>query len=242
VKPTLMRQAHDEIKRRIITLELQPGQRLDDNELSAQLELSRTPVREALFLLGSEGLVEIREGIGFSVRPLDLMEIAELFEAHIVAAKAVARLAASRLTEADLESLRSASASVDSALDRHDHLEIARSNAQLHRVEADIARNRYLRGVTNELLDQGERLAYLCFGGEREWGDIHSYYAEVKQDHAALLEAYANRAPEVAEVVAAGHVKHGLRRVQAWMSSEAIDGFRLSEVDLPPDLVARNLT
>ena len=76
---SLMEQAYAELKRRIITLELKPGQRLDDYELSQELKFSRTPVREAIFLLGAEGWVDIRSKAGFIVRPLDLVDIAHFF-------------------------------------------------------------------------------------------------------------------------------------------------------------------
>jgi hypothetical protein len=101
---SLMQGAYEEIKRRVITLELGPGTRLDDRGLSAQLNLSRTPVREAIFRLGAEGFVELRAD-GFVVRPLDLVDIAHFFEAHVVLSRAVARLAARRATPPQLERL-----------------------------------------------------------------------------------------------------------------------------------------
>ena len=86
---SLMEQAYAELKRRIITLELKPGQRLDDYELSQELKFSRTPVREAIFLLGAEGWVDIRSKAGFIVRPLDLVDIAHFFEADVFTGQCV---------------------------------------------------------------------------------------------------------------------------------------------------------
>jgi DNA-binding GntR family transcriptional regulator len=230
-----MRQAYDEIKRRIITLELAPGRRIDDIELAEALELSRTPVREALFLLGSEGLIIMRNRAGFTVRALDLADIADLFELHVVMAKAVARLAAVRATDEDIEALAEAAARVDRAIDARDHLEVTRANAALHRREAVAAHNDHFLALANSVHDHGERLAYLCFGGEREWGRLDDYFAKVKIDHACLVDAYRRHAVVEAEQLATAHVRQFMRRVQAWMESEGLEDFVLTEEDLPPD-------
>jgi DNA-binding GntR family transcriptional regulator len=228
----LMRQAHGEIKRRIITLELTPGHRIDDIELAAEMKLSRTPVREALFLLGSEGLIDMGNRGGFVVRALDLTDIADLFEVHVVVAKAVARLAASRATDADLGALAAATGAVEAAIDRRDHLEITRSNADLHRVEAAATHNRHLEQMANEIHDHGERLAYLCFGGARELSDQDDYFAKVKRDHAALLQAYRAHDADTAERLATDHVRQFLGRVQSWLASEATTDFVLTDRDV----------
>jgi DNA-binding GntR family transcriptional regulator len=228
----LMRQAYDEIKRRIITLELTPGHRIDDIELAADLRLSRTPVREALFLLGSEGLIEMRNRGGFTVRGLDLKDVADLFEVHVIVAKAVARLAATRADETDIEAIREASMAVEAAIDRRDSLEITRSNAELHRLEAAAAHNDHLCEMANKIHDHGERLAYLCFGGDREWGRLDEYFAKVKRDHAELLDAYRDHDAAAAEQLATDHVRQFLARVQGWMASEAVDSFVLTERDM----------
>jgi len=234
-KRSLMRQAYDEIKRRIITLELPPGRLIDDLELAGELDLSRTPVREALFLLGSEGLIVMQDRAGFTVRPLDLADIADLFELHVVIAKAVSRLAAARATDDDIAALEAATADVERAIDARDHLEVTRSNAVLHRHEARASHNEHLVAVAEAIHDQGERLAYLCFGGEREWGRLDDYFAKVKADHAALLDAYRRHAVKEAEQLATAHVRQFMRRVQAWMESEGLEDFVLTEDDLPPD-------
>ena len=65
-----MERAYGEIKRRIITLGLAPGQRIDDHKLGREHALSRTPIREAVFRLAAEGLVEIRQNEGFFARSI----------------------------------------------------------------------------------------------------------------------------------------------------------------------------
>lgn len=66
-----------ELRRRIVTLELQPGASLSENELAAQLSVSRTPVRESLILLADEGLVHIFPKLGSFVARIDPERVAD---------------------------------------------------------------------------------------------------------------------------------------------------------------------
>jgi GntR family transcriptional regulator, rspAB operon transcriptional repressor len=68
---------YNELRRRIVTLELAPGASLSENELAAQLSVSRTPVRESLILLADEGLVHIFPKLGSFVARIDPERVAD---------------------------------------------------------------------------------------------------------------------------------------------------------------------
>lgn len=230
---SLMDSAYAEIKRRIITLELQPGQRLDDYQLSRDLSISRTPVREAIFLLGAEGLVDIRSKAGFVVRALDLLDIAHLFEAHIVLAKALARLAAARVTAAELDAMARKAAEIAKHIENRDYLAITAANADLHRLEAAATHNDIIRKMADSVHDQGQRLAYLCFGGgDQEPPDLTRHFDAVMDHHAGMVDALRRRDAKAAERIAVDHVVLFKTRVQRYLDSEAIAGFRLTDRDL----------
>jgi DNA-binding GntR family transcriptional regulator len=72
--------AYDAIKHMIIYNEVEAGEFLSENALAKSLNMSRTPVREALKILASESLVEIHNGVGIFVRNITSREIHELFE------------------------------------------------------------------------------------------------------------------------------------------------------------------
>lgn len=229
----LMELAYAEIKRRIVTLELKPGQRLDDYQLSTELTFSRTPVREAIFLLAAEGLVDIRSKAGFIVRPLDLLDIAHLFEAHIVLAKALARLAAARVTGDELAAMESKAAEVIENIARRDYLGITAANADLHRLEAAATHNEIIRKMADSVHDQGQRLAYLCFGGvEREPADLARHFEEVTSHHTGMIHALRRRDAKAAEGIAVEHVQLFKRRVQRFLDADELAGFRLTATDL----------
>ena len=94
-----------ELRRRILELELAPGQRLYEPELAATLQVSRTPLREALRLLQAEDLVDQLPTGGMVVRPLSAADIEELYGVRAVLEGLMAAEAARRMTNEDADSL-----------------------------------------------------------------------------------------------------------------------------------------
>ena len=76
----LKERAYDEIKRLILTGELNPGTFLAERQLAARLGMSKTPVRSALERLESEGFISISPQQGAIIRDLSLDEIADQYE------------------------------------------------------------------------------------------------------------------------------------------------------------------
>ncbi len=102
---TLASRVRDALVDRILSGELPPGTRLKDSEVAARYGTSSTPAREALRLLALDGLVEILPYHGCVVRSVDVHELAEIFDVRIVLEGHAARLAAGRLTPAQLREL-----------------------------------------------------------------------------------------------------------------------------------------
>jgi DNA-binding GntR family transcriptional regulator len=76
---TLRHKAYDEIKRKILRLEVKPGEKLSDAQISRELRMGRTPVREALLMLEREKLVQCNEKQGYFVKKLTKKEAEEYF-------------------------------------------------------------------------------------------------------------------------------------------------------------------
>jgi DNA-binding GntR family transcriptional regulator len=75
--PRTSRRVYEELRRRVLSLELPPGASLSENELAAALGVSRTPVREGLLLLSEEGLVQVFPKVGSFVSRVDPERVAE---------------------------------------------------------------------------------------------------------------------------------------------------------------------
>lgn len=82
-----------------------PGERLNEVELAKELRVSRTPLREALYRLGTEGFLRSVAGKGFFFRELDPKELFDLYELRSSVELAAVRLAVQRATEAQVDAL-----------------------------------------------------------------------------------------------------------------------------------------
>jgi DNA-binding GntR family transcriptional regulator len=99
-------QVHEELLQRIVAGELPPGSRLRQEALAEELGVSRTPLREALARLVSEGLVELEPNRGATVARRDFGDMEQAWRARLVVEPGAARLAAERRDPALLERMR----------------------------------------------------------------------------------------------------------------------------------------
>jgi DNA-binding GntR family transcriptional regulator len=101
---------YTQIRRWIVEGRFRPGERLIEQRIAEELDLSRTPVREALRMLQSEGLVQFEANRGATVRSLTIADIADLYELRARLESMAAELSATRATPNQLEGLASAEA------------------------------------------------------------------------------------------------------------------------------------
>ncbi len=95
---TLAARAYRHLEERIVTLQLRPGDAVNDVAVADELRISRTPVREALLRLQEDRLVEIRPRRGVFVAPIDLADHADLLSTRRLLDALIARSAAERAT------------------------------------------------------------------------------------------------------------------------------------------------
>ncbi len=141
---SLTEQAVEEIRARIVRGDFELGAPLSENTLAAELGVSKTPVREALLHLKSEGLVSIQPQRGsfvFDMRSAQILELGELRETLELGAL---RLAADRDARGLADELRAIVANMRLALDRYDVISYRTLDADFHRAFFEHAGNRYL--------------------------------------------------------------------------------------------------
>jgi DNA-binding GntR family transcriptional regulator len=121
----------DELRERILTARLLPGERLDLNELSAEFGTSRTPVREAILALEHDGLAKMAPRSGAVVVGLTAHDIQDNFALMAVLAGVAAMWASQRATDADRLRLQELAKGVEQAAKQgHD---VAERNLEFHR-------------------------------------------------------------------------------------------------------------
>lgn len=223
-----MQQAYEAIKARIVSLQFHPGDRLDERRLEADVGLGRTPIREALFALSAEGLVEMLPKRGASVRPLMLTDIRDLFEVLLLIERFSARLAAPRITEAALRGLGAAHAEINRAIRTRDYLALTYANSRFHRLIFAASGNAYLGQMYDLLHPQSQRLAYLCFSTElRNRASLREHFVQVRADHEAILHHLARHDPDALEKAVVAHVQLFRERVQGLLETAEAEAFVL---------------
>src|SRR5512133_2211345 len=95
--------AYEFLRGQILSGELPPQSRIREREVAAQLGISRTPVREALTRLKSEGLVDSSPRRGAVVCQIELDEIDEIYEIRAALERLVAKRSCERATDAEIE-------------------------------------------------------------------------------------------------------------------------------------------
>lgn len=195
----LHEQTIERLRTLIIRGDLAPGETLVEADLSEALGISRTPLREALKLLASEGLVELRLNRSAMITPIRESEIEELFEAVSGIERIAAELAAARMTARDLEKLKGLQARMERFYDSGKLRDYFELNQQIHSFIVACARNGALKATHHWLLSRVERARFFALSSRERWN-------ESVQEHRDLLEALEARDADRAGNVLARHV------------------------------------
>lgn len=145
-----------EIRAMIISGQLAQGERLVEGRLASELGVSRNPVREAIRLLESTGLVEVRPRKGVYVCVVDVEQARHIQELRMVVEGYAAELAAARRTEADLDALMGCIERGRQAAADDDTVGAAACHREFHITLERAAGNPFLERVTGPLRQQTE--------------------------------------------------------------------------------------
>jgi DNA-binding GntR family transcriptional regulator len=186
--------AYRVLKEKIVTLELPPASLLNEGQLMAELDLGRTPIREALQRLAFEDLVVILPRRGTIVADLNMSDLQKIFEIRLELESLVVRLAAVRATPQQIVAMDALFAQADEIIHRGDHHQLIRLDHQAHRLLAQAAQNEFLEEILDRLYTHILRLWYVS---------LHkvSRLSEAIEEHrdiiAALKEGDGERAARI---------------------------------------------
>lgn len=148
--PALYVQVAERLRARIFAHELLPGSWIDEQVLAVEYGISRTPMREALKVLASEGLVTLKPRRGCYVTELSEQERSEVFPVMALLESRVAEDAARRATSADFLRLRAIHDALEAYAAANNVDKFFDTNHQFHTALQDIAGNRYLAQLIND--------------------------------------------------------------------------------------------
>jgi len=185
-----------------------PGEKLDQDLIAEELRVSRTPVREALKRLESEGFIEVRPHYGAFIAEVSPQDIREVYEVRRLLEVEVVRQVTSLIPESVLDelerSLREAQAQFDSG-DSFKHFE---SDVYLHDTIASFVENKLLKEVLEGL---NNRISMVRRFAQLQPGD---HLVVSLKEHYAILQAMQQRDPEQAAKLMSVHLQQSSLRIQ----------------------------
>lgn len=205
---SLTRQAYQRLRDLIVALQLQPGAVINEPALMDQLQVGRTPLREAIQRLAGEGLVVLRPRRGAFVAGLSLLDLQQIFEMRCVIEGYAASLAAERATPADLAAMTAALDQLDRASAAGNPQAFIDVDRAFHRALARAAHNRFLENTLGRMYNLNLRLWYLAL-------DKIGPMQEAVQEHRRVLDAIARRDGRQAEAAIRAHITDFQARIKA---------------------------
>ena len=189
------------LKNNIISMELEPGAMVSENELAAQMGLSRTPVREALMDLAKARVVDVLPQRGSRIALIDYSLVEEARFAREVLEVAVLDPVCERITAADIAQLRQnvRLQTLTQEPGIGDSLNLMELDDAFHQMLFRIAQKENIFGMLGSMTIHFDRVRFLALGVVKD--------QKIIEDHNAVCEAIAVRDAEKAKEIMAKHLK-----------------------------------
>jgi DNA-binding GntR family transcriptional regulator len=181
--------------------DLRPGDRLLETDLAQRFGVSRTPIREAIRRLETDGLVAHKPRVGAMIRVLAQQEIVELYEMRIVLEATAAQMAAKHASKAEIHTLKTLNAQMMQVA--RDPYKVAMLNRKFHACILSAARNRFLAQSHNSLSHALVLLGKTTLESSERVKDVVS-------QHDAIVEALKSGQPETAAKLMRTHMEASL--------------------------------
>ncbi|MBY3381833.1 GntR family transcriptional regulator [Rhizobium laguerreae] len=214
---------YEKLRHEIISMQLKPGEVLDEAALSKRFNLSRSPVREAMVRLASEGLVTVLTNRSTVVSSLDLQSLPSYFDALELIQRAVTRLAAINWRPHHLAIIKKHEAAFADALHDRDLAGMLSANYEYHMAIAEAAGNKYFKIIYARILDEGKRLLHSNYNIESG----ASGPSQLVQEHSQITAAIENRDADQAEKCGYDHAVMFRKRILLSLSLSELPMLKL---------------
>lgn len=192
------------LREEVMSGDLRPGEFIRVESLAQRLDVSITPVREALLLLNGEDVVRLIPRRGFVVAPLSRVDVEDLFSLQSQLAGELAARAVAKISEEDAAMLATLNGLLKQAVDQQASDQIEALEYQFHRTINVAAESRKLAYV---LRSASHYLPRRFFTADAHWRRA------VNRDHEQILTAFEARDPEAARAAMQAHVLDGQDRL-----------------------------
>jgi DNA-binding GntR family transcriptional regulator len=196
---SLLDQAYNEIKLRIITCGYRPGEVLSEAAISDELKIGRTPVHQAIHRLMMDGLITIMPRKGVMVAPAGVDEVMEIIDVRLVTECYCARLAADRADDSELQHLQKIVDASEKVTNQRDVEKMMLFDREFHDTLARATRNTVLADILRSLHERSLRFWFISLRDP-------DHHRNVLAQHRAIVAALQSRQPDAAENAMREHI------------------------------------
>ena len=189
-----------ELKHKILTGEIISQTRLMEIDLSEKMNVSRTPIREAIKRLADDGLVKVEPRKGAYVANISIKDMLDVFEVREDMEGFCAKLAAERISDEEKEELRKIASDYEDAINKIDKERIIELDEKFHNFIVSCSGNETLSEMVNYVQELSLRFRYLYYND-------FSLYESTAEQHNRIMEAINGGRAEEARTEADAHVK-----------------------------------
>lgn len=206
------------IRNEILDLTLPPGSPIDELQLADRFAMSRTPIREALVRLSSDGLIDTLPNRSTIVSNIDFLSLHTFFDALTLMYRVTSRLAAQNHRPEDLVVIRAHQADFSAAVVAQDALAMIAANREFHAAIAEAGRNPYYTTLFKRLLDDGRRIVRLYY---QSYDD--RLPQEFVDEHEHMIQAIVDRDVETSDRLAKAHADQIVRQIKQFFARDDRD-------------------
>ncbi len=213
------------LRHEILTMERAPGSPLDETRLSEHFGMSRTPIREALLRLTSDGLVTSLPNRNTIVAVIDFSSLPTYFEALCLMYRVTTRGAAKRSGDAWMAEIIRQQQAFSRAVEAQDAFAMIEANREFHVAIAERAGNPYYTTFFARLLDEGRRILRLYY---QTFDDrLPRRYVE---EHEKIIEAIRSGDVEEADRLSVAHADQIVRQIQDYVGRDITAAAELPDI------------
>ncbi len=207
--------ALDDLKARILKMELQPGDVLEEAPLCEAYGLSRTPMREVFQRLAAGGFITLAPGRGAEVSQIELARLRQFFSTAPLLHALVARQAAEATDEAALYKLRAAQSNVRKARVSRNTSAMALADYDFHVTLCEIADNPYLGPSLERLLIDQTRMSHRFYAGNAP--EDSRRFERAMDEHDRIIDACSRGDAARAVSIAMAHWENLREQIEAYV-------------------------
>jgi DNA-binding GntR family transcriptional regulator len=196
------------LKHRILTCAMLPRERIVEKDLCKEMQVSRTPLREAFNRLSLEGLIVLSPYRGYAVAPVTVDGYRELCELRRIVEGGTAARAAEMATAQDTQRMLETAETLYTPGDRESYLGYLRKNSAFHLSVVQSTKNRQLEAILMSALDRHQRPLYLGL-------DVGIDGAASTREHRQITEAVGQHDPDRARRLMVEHIAKAEERIVA---------------------------